>query len=72
MDGRKDTSRRRLRKDRVISVKTIYVKEIPAKLLHGRKIDMKRAVPTAVFLLAMFFLGRAAAETLAEAQLTAG
>lgn len=56
----------------MISVKTIYVKEIPAKLLHGKKIDMKRVAPTAVFLLAMFFLGRAAAETLAEARLTGG
>ncbi|MCM1027169.1 MAG: polysaccharide deacetylase family protein [Roseburia sp.] len=53
-------------------MKTIYVKEIPSKLLRGRKVEWKKAIPTAVFLLAMFFLGRATAETLAEARLTAG
>lgn len=34
--------------------------------------EWKRVIPTAVFLLAMFFLGRATAETLAEARMTAG
>lgn len=53
-------------------MKTIYVKDIAKKLLHGKKIDLKKAVPTAVFLLAMFLLGRLAAETLAETRQTAG
>lgn len=53
-------------------MKTIFVKEIPAKLLQGRKVEWSKAIPTAVFLLAMFFLGRATAETLAEARMTAG
>ena len=53
-------------------MKTIFVKDIAKKLLHNKRINLKKAVPTTVFLLAMFFLGRAAAETLAEARLTAG
>ena len=42
------------------------------RLLHGKKIDRKKVIPTAVFLLAMFVLGRAAAETLAETRRTTG
>lgn len=53
-------------------MKTIYVKDIANKLLHGKKINLKKAAPTAVFLLAMFLLGRAAAETVAEMRQTAG
>lgn len=53
-------------------MKTIFVKDIAKKLLHNKRINLKKAAPTAVFLLAMFFLGRAAAETLAEARLTGG
>lgn len=60
------------RKGQIIRMKTIFVKEIPAKLLHGRKVEWRKVIPTAVFLLAMFFLGRATAETLAEARMTAG
>lgn len=59
-------------REQVIRMKTIFVKEIPAKLLHGRKVEWKKVIPTAVFLLAMFFLGRVTAETLAEARMTAG
>lgn len=53
-------------------MKTIYVKDLANSLLHGKKIDRKKAVLTAVFLLAMFVLGRAAAETLAETRRTTG
>lgn len=53
-------------------MKTIYVKDIANKLLHGKRFNLKKAVPTAVFLLAMFLLGRAAAETIAETRQTGG
>ena len=53
-------------------MKTIYVKDMVNRLLHGKKIDRKKVIPTAVFLLAMFVLGRAAAETLAETRRTTG
>ena len=53
-------------------MKTIFVKDIAKKLLHNKRINLKKAEPTTVFLFAMFFQGRAAAETLAEARLTAG
>lgn len=53
-------------------MKTIYVKDMADRLLHGKRIDRKKAVLTAVFLLAMFVLGRAAAETLAETRRTTG
>ncbi len=48
-------------------MKTIYVKDIGRKLKKsisggGKEFVLKKAVPTAVFLTAMFFLGRAAAE----------
>ncbi len=47
-------------------MKTIYVKDIPEKLLHGRKTDIWKVIPTALFLLAMFFLGRETAAVWAE------
>lgn len=53
-------------------MKTIFVKDIAKRILRGKRFNVKRMLPTAVFLLAMFFLGRAAAETLAEARLTTG
>ena len=53
-------------------MKTIYVKDLANKLLHGKKMNWKKVIPTAVFLLAMFVLGQAAAETLAEMRRTAG
>ena len=53
-------------------MKTIYVKDMANRLLHGKKMDWKKVIPTAVFLLAMFVLGRAAAETLAETRRTTG
>lgn len=52
-------------------MKTIYVKDTVKKLLQGKKVNGKKAA-TAVFLLAMFFLGRAAAETLGETRQTSG
>lgn len=53
-------------------MKTIYVKDTVKKLLQGKKVNGKKAAATAVFLLAMFFLGRAAAETLGETRQTSG
>ena len=53
-------------------MKTIYVKDIADKLLHGRRIDMQKVLPTAVFLLAMFFLGRVAAETWGDSTQASG
>ncbi len=47
-------------------MKTIYVKDLADKLLHVKGFNWKKVVPTAVFLLAMFVLGRAAAETIEE------
>lgn len=43
-------------------MKTIYVKDLRQKLLRSREVNWKKTIPTVVFLIAMFFLGRAAAE----------
>lgn len=53
-------------------MRTIYVKDVLEKLTKERGINVKKVIPTALFLCAMFFLGRAAAETLAETGQTSG
>lgn len=53
-------------------MKTIYVKNLGQRLLKDSRINWKKAVPALAFLIAMFFLGRAAAETVNEAKQTGG
>lgn len=53
-------------------MKTIYVKDGLDKILHNEYISWKKLIPTAVFLFAMFLLGRAAAESFSEPKQTAG
>lgn len=43
-------------------MKTIYVRDLVHKVVHDERLNLKRNVPAALFLCAMFFLGRAAAE----------
>lgn len=47
-------------------MKTIYVKDIIKKITRGRDLNVKQVVPALLFLGAMFVLGRAAAQTVAE------
>lgn len=58
----------------VVAMKTIYVKELAEGLARkvGAKAAYKRVVPTVLFLVAMFLLGRAAAELYAQPRETAG
>lgn len=54
-------------------MKTIYVKNLGQKFLKDggiNKINWKKAVPAFAFLIAMFFLGRVAAETVSETRET--
>ena len=53
-------------------MKTIYVKDGLDRILHNEYISWKKLIPTAVFLFAMFLLGRAAAESFSEPKQTAG
>ncbi len=43
-------------------MKTIYVRDLVHKVVHDERLNLKRNVPAALFLCAMFFLGRAAAK----------
>ena len=51
-------------------MRTIYVKDVVRKLTGDGRVEWSRAVPTFVFLCAMFFLGRAAAGIYSETQQT--
>ncbi len=51
-------------------MRTIYVKDVVRKLTGSERVNWRRAVPTFVFLCAMFFLGRAAAGIYGETQQT--
>lgn len=51
---------------------TIYVKDGLEKLVHNKACKWKKLISTAAFLLAMFLLGRAVAETYGEAAQTTG
>lgn len=53
-------------------MKTIYVKERLKKNGNGTHLTWRKAIPTAVFLFAMFLLGRAAAEVFGETAQTEG
>ena len=51
-------------------MKTIYVKDVVRRIARPGKWDWQKAIPTFIFLCAMFFLGRAAAEVIGEMRLT--
>ena len=53
-------------------MRTIFVKDELDKIIHNEHINWKKVIPTAVFLVAMFFLGRATAQSMMEAQEAAG
>ena len=54
-------------------MKTIFVKDILKKVTDKKEvIRLKNVLPTLVFLGAMFFLGRAAAELYSQPEPTAG
>ena len=53
-------------------MRTIYVKDVVRRLTGSDRVNWKRAIPTFVFLCAMFFLGRAAAGIYGEMQQTMG
>lgn len=53
-------------------MRTIFVKDELDKIIHNEHINWKKVIPTAVFLVAMFFLGRATAQSMIEAQEAAG
>ncbi len=47
-------------------MRTIFVKDELDKIIHNERINWSKVIPTGVFLAAMFFLGRAAAESMAD------
>ncbi len=53
-------------------MRTIFVKDELDKIIHNEHINWKKVIPTAVFLVAMFFLGRATAESMVETREAAG
>lgn len=53
-------------------MRTIIVKDELDKIIHNEHINWKKVIPTAVFLVAMFFLGRVTAESMVETQEAAG
>lgn len=53
-------------------MRTIYVKDVVRRLTGSDRVNWKRAIPTFVFLCAMFFLGRTAAGVYGEMQQTIG
>lgn len=53
-------------------MRTIFVKDELDKIIHNEHINWKKVIPTAVFLVAMFFLGRVTAQSMIEAQEAAG
>lgn len=53
-------------------MKTIYVKDVARKLLQTDRIKWRKVIPAFALFTAMFFLGREAAETRAEARQTWG
>lgn len=53
-------------------MRTIFVKDELDKIIHNEHINWKKVIPTAVFLVAMFFLGRATAQSMMETQEAAG
>lgn len=53
-------------------MRTIFVKDELDKIIHNEHINWKKVIPTAVFLVAMFFLGRATAESMVDTREAAG
>lgn len=53
-------------------MRTIFVKDELDKIIHNEHINWKKVIPTAVFLVAMFFLGRATAQSMMETREAAG
>ncbi len=53
-------------------MRTIFVKDELAKIIHHEHINWKKVIPTAEFLVAMFFLGRATEQSMMETQEAAG
>jgi len=47
-------------------MRTIFVKDELDKIIHNERINWSKVIPTGVFLAAMFFLGRAAAEAMLD------
>lgn len=59
-------------RQRGMRMKTIYVKDVMRKAVQGSRVDWRRAIPALAFLGAMFFLGRAAAQSLEETRQASG
>lgn len=53
-------------------MRTIFVKDELDKIIHNEHINWKKVIPTAVFLVAMFFLGRVTAQSMVETREAAG
>lgn len=53
-------------------MRTIIVKDELDKIIHNEHINWKKVIPTAVFLVAMFFLGRVTAESMVQTREAAG
>ncbi len=53
-------------------MRTIFVKDELDKIIHNEHINWKKVIPTTVFLVAMFFLGRVTAQSMLEAREAAG
>lgn len=53
-------------------MRTIFVKDELDKIIHNEHINWKKVIPTAVFLVAMFFLGRVTAESMVQTKEAAG
>ena len=53
-------------------MRTIFVKDELDKIIHNEKINWRKVIPTGIFLVAMFFLGRATAESMVDTRQAAG
>lgn len=53
-------------------MRTIIVKDELDKIIHNEHINWKKVIPTTVFLVAMFFLGRATAQSMVDTREAAG
>ncbi len=53
-------------------MRTIIVKDELDKIIHNEHINWKKVIPTTVFLVAMFFLGRVTAESMVDTRAAAG
>lgn len=53
-------------------MRTIFVKDELDKIIHNEKINWRKVIPTGIFLVAMFFLGRVTAESMVETRQAAG